>query len=147
MTAALTIVAPHDHIAEIRSQLDVAFRSLRSAGFIARRSFMCCSGCANSAFCGELRNLPEKARAKIKGIVFYHQQDAEALYSPRRTRFTYPRRANLTIRFGATPETDSPSMTTFEVGVTVLLALRDAGLKATWSGKPNECIVIPVREG
>jgi hypothetical protein len=141
------LVPQSDSLTEIRSQLDVAFRALRSAGFVARRSFMCCSGCANSAFCGELRNLPEKARAKIKGIVFYHQQDAEALYSARRRRFAYPRRDSLTIRFGATPETDSPAMTTFEVGVAVLLALRDAGLKATWSGKTNACIVVPVREG
>jgi hypothetical protein len=57
-----------------RQRLDSAFRALRKLGYIARRNFSCCGGCASY----ELGTMLDEDESKI-GAVYYHQQDAEHL--------------------------------------------------------------------
>lgn len=111
--------------------LTTAFKALRKAGFIARQNFLCCGGCA----CAGIHDLAQKAspakKARLKGGVYYHKQDAEAMHDGR----------DLYIGYGQL-EGMPASLTTEEVGRAVVAAFKAVGLEASWDGNPMTRIVV-----
>jgi len=77
---------------DTREQIKAAFSNLRKQGYIARSAFMCCGGCAGCAIALRVEEMPAEKRAKVRGAVFYTQQDAKA--------FDDPRCGDLMLRFG-----------------------------------------------
>lgn len=126
--------------ADERAKVARAFEQLRLAGFIARERFFCCSGCALSALTSELKTMPKKERAKVRGVVFYHEQDDEAWQRN-------GRRINLYIRF-AEAETDEKKQSdaaTITVGNAAVAAFKAAGLSVLWDHKASTCIQVVLR--
>jgi hypothetical protein len=132
-----------DRDAWYRDRIDVAFKSLEEQGFIARACFMCCSGCAGSAVCCEVEEMKPEARAKVKGLIYYHQQDADSAHGG------YGGHSGdqpLYIRFGPlnTAKEGTVGLTAKEVGNAARTALRASGLKVKWNGSTGTCIrVVP----
>lgn len=62
-----------------KDKLNHAFRLMRSAGLIARQNFKCCCTCAGYKLVIDIEAMSPENRAKIKGVCFYHHQDAVSL--------------------------------------------------------------------
>lgn len=111
--------------------LTAAFKALRKAGFIARQSFLCCGGCA----CAGIHDLAQKSspakKARLKGGVYYHKQDAEAMYRGRPLYIGYGKLEGM-----------PASLPTEEVGRAVAAALEAVGLEVSWDGNPMTRIVV-----
>jgi len=128
------------NFADERTKVARAFEQLRVAGFIARERFLCCAGCALSALTAELKKMPTKERAKVRGVVFYHEQDDEAWQRN-------GRRINLYVRFteAETDDTKQTDAAWLAVGYEVFMALKDAGLRVVWDRKTTSCIEVVLR--
>lgn len=116
-----------------RARLSAAFRALRSQGFIARQSFMCCGNCAGTAIANQVgKMIPEKQKA-FKGAVFFHKQAQARMEEGK----------GLWINFG---DVDANGKTfglpTISVGTCAVVALRAAGLMAEWDGDPLIRILV-----
>lgn len=62
---------------QLKELLNKFFRALRSAGFMARQNFSCCSSCAHA----EISMGMKSSKKSYSGIVFYHQQDNDDVIS------------------------------------------------------------------
>jgi hypothetical protein len=118
-------------------QIKTAFANLRKQGYIARRSFMCCSGCAGCAIANQVEAMPEAKRAKVRGAVFFTKQDAES--------FNDHRRGNLMIRYGRVKtQVGDFGDDTADVGKALCSALAAAGVAFDWDGDPDTCVEVAV---
>lgn len=121
-----------------------AFVAMRKSGLIAKMNFSCCSTCGGYELTTKIEEKLEdavargkeleKEKEKIKGVVFFHRQDAA------RRNAGEP----FMIRYG---DVDSQAfgkvgLDTAEVGVMVMKVLAENGVKATWNGDPNTCIEV-----
>ena len=126
-----------------------AFRLMRKRGLLARMNFLCCSNCAGH----ELTNMAvdairsgKKKQDDIKGCVFYHRQDAEALEPPR-ARWRCSGNQPLMIRYGLldSKEFGEIGLPTDEVGRIVCECLDEAQVAYSWPDEdPNLCIEVDV---
>ena len=109
-----------DHFACITK----AFRTLRSAGIIARQNFECCQSCAGARIATDVKTMTDDARARIRGAVCTTQQDV-SLARNRRGEFT-----GIWIAFDAI----EGRATAEEIGRELATALRAEGLTVRWDG-------------
>ena len=130
-------------INEIKTKLNAAFKALRKEGFLAHQNFLCCSSCAGTQLANTAEKLKDKG-TEIKGIVFYHRQDAEVLRETGRGILRYRRGGNLMIRFGNVDTTKHGELglPTTEVGAIVCKAFADQGLEFQWNGSESSCIQV-----
>jgi len=126
------------------TKLDLAFKSLRKQGFVARANFCCCSSCAGAKLANEMEAIADKSTAALpKGLVFYHQQDAAGVReweeygrNPREDGDLYLRFSHVsTAKHG-----EFGSMV--EVGRALVEALQAAGCTPKWDGNPGLCVTV-----
>ena len=113
------------------TKLTQAFKALRSAGFIARQNFTCCSSCAGAQLSKDFGAMPTHKQARVKGAVFFHRQDGESLREG----------GDMCIRFGTVKPGDHRAEDAAIGGVAVEY-LKAAGLAVDWDGDPARCIVV-----
>lgn len=117
-----------------KDKLNKAFSLMRKAGLMARQNFSCCSSCAGYALASAMEHQPAKKRAKVKGVCFYHRQDAADLRDGH----------DIMLRYGQLhTEAHGPlGLLTVQVGRLVVECLEQAGLSYEWSGNSSECITV-----
>ncbi len=103
-------------------RLRVAFDKLEDQGIVARENFTCCGTCGRSEIGDETDDL--KARfGKVRGYVFFHQQDTESAVAGRGLFFNYG-------AFDAPNEAAEVA-----IGQALADALQSAGLSVEWNGQ------------
>lgn len=112
-----------------KGQIAELFADLRTSGFIARQSFMCCSSCACAGIAAN-----KKLRA-CSGVVYYHRQDAEV--------WNNPRHKSLMLRFGSASDDEAK---TVEVGHKIVQRALALGIPTSWNGEAGTCITVKVWE-
>jgi hypothetical protein len=117
-----------------KDKLNHAFRQMRHAGLVARQNFSCCGSCAGYELTTDIVAMPAKKRANVKGVCFYHRQDAERLN----------RGGDLYLGFGPVDSTEHGQigLETVQVGRLVVRALELAGLGYEWDGTASQCILV-----
>jgi hypothetical protein len=115
-------------------QLSNAFKALRKLGLIAKQNFSCCGSCAGYALATRVSEMPEAKRNKVKGIVFYHRQDAERLPLGGETYLSYGQ-----VGTQAWGDIGEP---TVWIGEQIVKVLREHGLEAEWDGQPETRILV-----
>lgn len=117
-----------------RDKLSVAFKEMRKNGLIARQNFKCCQSCAGYGLATEVEEAPAKKRAKIKGCVYYHAQDAADLHKGE----------DLYLAFGPleTEKHGTVGLPTVEVGRIAVACLTNAGLDVEWDGTERTRILV-----
>lgn len=113
-----------------KDNLDAAFRLLRSIGYVAKRSFLCCRGCAGSAIATSVDADRMAGKTDHAGFVFYTRQDLEDIRSGN----------DFYLSYGTTNSVRDP----VEVGRDVVTALALFGVETEWDGDPKTCILIKV---
>ena len=119
-------------------KLTRAFAALRKLGFVARKGFMCCGGCAGA----EIANL-ESAHIDAGGEphhggVFTTQQDRDFISGARPTN-------SVMLKFGAIDMTGKGvrgGLSTEAVGAAVVRECERAGLTVRWDGDAARCIEV-----
>ena len=115
---------------DIKEKLNVAFKTMRKAGMIARQKYLCCGSCAVSSIASELKK-PNK-RTKPIGFVYYTRQDWEDSVD---RDFMY-------LGFGS----DGTEGTSAEqIGALVFASCVKAGLTVEWSGDTSERILVSLK--
>lgn len=117
-----------------KTKLNIAFALMREMGLVARQNFSCCGGCAGYELTSDIVAMPEKKRIKVKGVCFYHAQDASELR----------RGGNLWLGFGPVDSTEygKIGLETEQVGRLVTGCLTQAGLEWEWNGEASERILV-----
>ena len=130
-----------------KKSLNLAFRELRSRGFMARQNFLCCSNCVGTSLATRAEILKDK-NTPPQGCVFYHRQDAEALKPPE-TRWERKNDCYLMIRYGSldTTKHGQIGLPTSEVGNIVAEVFRKYNIQFEWDGSPDSCIRVLVFKG
>ena len=103
-----------------------AFRTLRSAGIVARQNHECCQSCAGARITSDIKAMPDAKRSPLRGAVYTTRQDVSGAHN-RRGEFT-----GMCISFGALAE----KATDTEIGQALTDALRAEGLTVRWDGDP-----------
>ena len=62
-----------------RRMLLKVFADLRKQGLIALANFRCCQNCAGSEIADRVSQMDAKHAAKVKGCVYWHNQDEDDL--------------------------------------------------------------------
>lgn len=136
------------------TKLDLAFKALRAAGYLARANFMCCSSCAGSKVANDLSKKIDAAKAAGKtpklptGLVFYHGQDNEAVRSFLGQGRSWDRSGDtLYLRFGQIGVSGYGDVgkPTIEVGADVCKALKNAKIDYEWDGTESACIEVSIK--
>jgi hypothetical protein len=141
------------------TKLDLAFKALRAAGYLARANFMCCSSCAGSKVANDLSKKIDAAKAAGKtpklptGLVFYHGQDNDAVRSFLGQGRSWDRGGDtLYLRFGQIGVSGygvsgygDVGKPTIEVGADVCKALKNAGISYKWDGTESACIEVSIK--
>lgn len=125
-----------------RRGLEHAFAVMNERGLIARMNFSCCGNCGGYELATIVEELLgavdasqlEVEKAKINGVVFFHEQDNE-------------HRENgvpFMLRYGVvdTSKFGEVGLPTEDVGALVMKILSECNVKATWNGDPNTCIEV-----
>ena len=117
-------------------KIENAFKKLREQGYIARGGpdgFLCCQNCAGTQIANDVNAMPPEERAKVRGAVFYHAQDAEAFSDG----------GTLYIAYGPVEcEAGEFGEDIKAVGEALASALRAEGLDVKWDGDPDTRIGI-----
>ena len=117
-------------------KIENAFEKLRGLGYIARggpNGFLCCQNCAGTKIASDVNALSPDERAKVRGAVFYHEQDAEAFTDGGTLYIAYGPVSCEAGEFGESIKA---------VGEALASALREAGLNVKWDGDPDTRIGI-----
>lgn len=119
-------------------RIDRAFKVMRHMGLVAYQNYQCCAGCAGTAITTEVERRLDQGtpREDIKGVVFYHKQDAEVLRDGGLLGKT------LCIRYGdcESQKYGIVGMETAVVGHLVTQALAVVGIKYSWNRNPLSVI-------
>lgn len=117
-----------------KAKLNVAFSLMRKAGLVARQNFSCCSNCAGYELTTDIVAMPDKKRAKVKGVCFYHRQNAERLFHGK----------DLYLGYGPVDSTKHGQigLEAVQVGHLVTSCLTQAGLAWEWDGSASQCILV-----
>ena len=101
-------------------KLDAAFNHLELHGILARSNYTCCMNCGTTEIAYEI----VESTTKVRGYVFYHNQDTERAIENR----------NLRLAFGSADETLHSTTT---IGWQIVDALNAQGLQVEWNGNPD----------
>jgi len=112
-----------------KAALDRAFVGMRKLGLIARQAFLCCGNCAGSELASKVGAMPEAKRIKVKGVVFYHRQDAARLNENGGTYLAYG-----PLGISGIGEVGEPAVW---IGEQVVRLCREEGLDVEWNGDPD----------
>ena len=117
------------------NRISKAFQALRSQGFIARQSFMCCGSCAGAELSNRVEHYSDDIRGKCKGCVFYTQQQAAAARDGA---------DQIYLSYGPlhTDKAGTVGLSAEEVGRAVAGALHEAGVTFEWNGDGGQSIVV-----
>ena len=129
---------PHSNYETVKRLLGDAFKILRSEGFVARQNFLCCQSCAGYALATRIGEMKEEKRAKVKGVVYYHNQDNTNLKE----------RGSVYLAYGPvdTAEHGEIGLSGVEVGNAVVKALQAVGLDYEWNGSDAERIFVKAKQ-
>jgi hypothetical protein len=111
-------------------KLDTAFKSLERKGVVARQNFTCCSNCGHHEIWDEVKQT--RAKGKVIGYAFYHQQDTEAAVDG----------GGIYVKFAAVENDDVKKRL---VGQKVVDSLTAAGLKPRWDGDPGCAVAVKLK--
>lgn len=111
-----------------RERVKEAFKTMRAAGITARMNFKCCMGCALTAFENE-------GKKDDDDIAYFHGQDEDAFY--RQTAWGRRRGEGKTLQRDLMIRHTTPM-----AARVALAALIGAGLKATWDGDEDRCVIV-----
>jgi len=115
---------------EAKEKLNLAFKRFRrELKVVARQNYLCCMSCGCAAGWDYIEKHPKK---KFEGLVFYHRQDAEAMREE----------GQVHLRF-STKDGGEPSR---RLGSHLVEILKDVGLHVEWTGSPDHCIYVDLRE-
>lgn len=117
-----------------KHNLNAAFTAMRKLGLIARQSFSCCGSCAGYELATMVKEMPEVERIKVKGVVFYHKQDAARLRESGETYLGYGQVGVHDVGTFGEP--------TVWIGEQVVKILRECGLETEWDGKEETRILV-----
>lgn len=109
-------------------RLNWVFDHLERQGIAARQNYWCCATCANFAISDEIRS----AAIPYIGYIYYHEQNTQNAASG----------GVIEIRYASRRNDDEGSR---RVGLRVMKAAKLAGLQTSWSGSPDETIVIKLK--
>lgn len=114
---------------DFKARLTVAFKAMRRVGLIARQSFTCCSSCANCQLAMKVEAMTPEARANVKGVVYYTQQEAGHIDR------------GLHLPYGPVDINGSQvGLDTRAVGQIVATCLKEAGIEVVWDGDDKNTI-------
>jgi hypothetical protein len=115
-----------------------AFATMRKRGYIARCGFMCCRSCAGPAIANSVEAMTEEERGKVKGVVFFTNQDVEDI----------ERRAGIYVNFGpvGTAKFGDVGGSRDTVAGALCGALAEVGVKYEWDGSESSCVRIDLNE-
>ena len=111
-----------------RSRVREMFKNLRKRGFFARMNYKCCQSCAGAA----AAQATEGKEDKYKGVIFYHQQDADVF----RGDDTQSIEGRLYIAFGSVGDDEAPGREDVPVGQAIVEEAEKVGLIPIWNGSP-----------
>lgn len=143
--AALPGIAMEPRYTKVRC--NQAFKALQKMGYIARQNYTCCRSCAGAAIAEEVAGWNDAKRNKLKGAVYYHQQDYAGAFGGN-TRVKRSTVGELHVRYGQVGVINDDRTTCWygksdlEIGQDVAEALRNAGLYVQWNGDPARTIVV-----
>ncbi len=129
-----------NHTLFVKPRITTGFAALRKLGYLARQNHLCCSSCAATAIAGYVQEMPDSAKAKLKGAVYYHQQDGDVL--------KHTQMRPLHLRYGqvhvyADDRTvQKYGLAEVVIGEAVVHTLRAHGLRVHWDGDPNQTITV-----
>lgn len=117
-----------------REALLKAFADLRKQGLIALANFSCCQNCAGSEIATRIDDMDAKHAAKVKGCVYWHNQDEDDLRE----------RGHVALAYGSlgTRKHGEVGLPTVEVGKMVVEALKERGLCFAWNGSDGQRILV-----
>jgi hypothetical protein len=129
---------PHSDYEIVKRLLGDAFKLLRREGFIARQNFLCCQTCAGYELATRIGDMPEQKRKKVKGVVYYHNQDNTNLKE----------RGSVYLAYGPvdTARHGEIGLHGVEVGRAVVKALEAVGLAYEWDGLDSTRILVKAKQ-
>jgi len=110
--------------------LDECFDKLERDGIVARQNFTCCQSCGLEDIRDEMAEM-EAEGTKVRGFVFYHDQDAKDAAEGRGLHLTY----------GSTSDDEAEDL---KIGRRVVEELQSWKFKSTWDGKISSRIHVEV---
>jgi len=122
----------------VTEKLTLAFKILRGEGFVARKNYLCCQTCAGYALATKVSEMPDVKRTKVKGVVYYHNQDNNSFQNTGEVRLAYGPLD--------TKEYGTVGLPDVEVGKAVCDALKAVGLAWEWNGSGNTRILVKLPE-
>lgn len=108
-------------------KLDEAFAELDRNGIVARQNYTCCQTCGHTEINYELGKT--SVHRRVRGYVFFHQQDAEHVATS----------DNLYLAYGTLAGTDDDAVA---IAHEVVSVLRRFGLAVEWNGMIHKRIGI-----
>lgn len=112
-------------------RLDRAFADLEKHGIIARQNFWCCGTCGGEAIVDEVARANKRGH-KFDGYTYFHEQDTNiAVFGH-----------GLSLGYG-TPDFEPKE--SVAIGLLVVKALRQQGLRPEWSGDLEDHIHVPMK--
>ncbi len=108
-------------------RLDRAFAELGKTGIVARQNFSDCGTCGVAEIADEMEEA-HKAGKRVRGYVFFHEQDTESAID-----------GAFYLSYGAR---DAGERAQLAIGREVATALGKAGLTVEWNGKLDERIGV-----
>lgn len=101
-------------------RLNAAFAELEKKGVVARQNFSCCGSCGAGEIRDEIKK-EQKAGKKIRGYVFFHEQDTDSAVDGEGLYFCY----------GSTKEGTKAALA---IANEIADTLKKHGLKTDWDG-------------
>jgi hypothetical protein len=108
-------------------RLDRAFEKLEHSGIVARQNFSDCGTCGAAEIEDEMQAARKQGR-KVRGYVFFHEQDAEGAVD-----------GSLYLSYGARADDQSAHLA---IAREVVDVLKRAGLDANWNGRHDTRIGV-----
>jgi hypothetical protein len=117
----------------LKDLLNQLFKSLRQKGYLARQSYLCCTGCAFSAATQALEEKGWKLRgAACTGVVFYTRQDAGDIDA--KDAGVYLAHSPAVMNAGEEARR--------QIGRHVVALAKDVGLQVEWDDDPSSRIWV-----
>lgn len=118
----------------VNDLLTKAFKLFRRAGFVARKNYLCCQSCAGAALGTMVEAMPAEKRKKVKGVVYFHNQDAEFF---RRSGTVYLAYGQIAISHNRVV-----GLPAIDVGNAIVEILKSVGLDYEWDGSDDTRILV-----
>jgi hypothetical protein len=116
-------------------RLDAAFAKLEANGIVARQNFTCCQNCGFAEIGAEVADVQD-AGTDVRGVTFFHQQDADRAVDG----------GSIYLSYGATHDdgANSDGSDSVEIAREIVAVLNAHGLKPNWDGTTAQRIEVPL---